>query len=57
MTMTWLAATTAEGMFTGEPGITAENALLLATAGLTVAALGGGLFTLAGVLRMPRALA
>ncbi len=54
MTATWIATAAARGVITDQPGITAENALLISAIGLAVAVLGGGRYTLANALRLPR---
>lgn len=56
MTVTWIATAAARGVITDQPGITAENALLIAAIGLAMAVLGGGRFTLANALRLPKSL-
>lgn len=57
MGVTWLVSAAPQGLFTGAPGVTNENALLLMAGGLALAFLGGGRFALDRVIpvSLPRA--
>lgn len=46
MVVTWLFSIAPDGLFTSEPGINSEQALLLMAGGVAVAFLGGGRFAL-----------